>query len=104
MTRTDQWKLANVLLVTVISVWSCCSRPSSTTPSTSRTGTAEAPVQKFLGVPKKPIHLGLDLQGGMHLVLEVDRSKLSAAEGRTRSTAPSRSSGSASTSSASPSR
>ena len=29
---------------------------------------------------EKAIHLGLDLQGGMHLVLEVDRSKLAADE------------------------
>jgi protein-export membrane protein SecD len=31
---------------------------------------------------RKAIHLGLDLQGGMHLVLEVDRSRLSAAEAK----------------------
>jgi protein-export membrane protein SecD len=31
---------------------------------------------------RKAIHLGLDLQGGMHLLLEVDRSKLSTAEAK----------------------
>src|SRR5207249_5186672 len=31
---------------------------------------------------KKAIHLGLDLQGGMHVLLEVDKSKLSAAEAK----------------------
>jgi len=41
-----------------------------------------APWNKFL--PKEKIHLGLDLQGGMHLVLEVDTQKaLEAMMGRT---------------------
>ena len=102
MTRTDQWKLGIVLLATVISV--VLLPPSIQYYSRYfENRTAEAPVQKFLGVPIQAIHLGLDLQGGMHLLLELDRSKLSDAEARTRSTAPSRSSATASTSSASPS-
>ena len=32
-----------------------------------------APWNKFL--PREKIHLGLDLQGGMHLVMEVDTGK-----------------------------
>jgi protein-export membrane protein SecD len=35
-----------------------------------------------LGAHKRSIHLGLDLSGGMHITLEVDKSKLSAEEAR----------------------
>src|SRR6185295_12837100 len=38
------------------------------------------PPQELADLRKKAIHLGLDLQGGMHLVLEVDRSRLKPAE------------------------
>jgi protein-export membrane protein SecD len=84
MTRTDQWKLGGVILVTVIAVWylfpsfqfyaNYYNRPAQSLVSTSAHQVAE--------LRKKAIHLGLDLQGGMHLVLEVDRSKMNAAEGR----------------------
>jgi SecD/SecF fusion protein len=83
MTRTDQWKLAGVLLVTVIAVWyllpsfqfyaNYYNRPSEI---------ARISSTKLADLRKKSIHLGLDLQGGMHLVLEVDRSKMNAAESR----------------------
>jgi protein-export membrane protein SecD len=83
MTRTDQWKLAGVLLVTVIAVWyllpsfqfyaNYYNRPSEI---------ARISSTKLADLRKKSIHLGLDLQGGMHLVLEVDRSKMNAAEAR----------------------
>ncbi len=35
-----------------------------------------------VGVQKRSLHLGLDLVGGMHLTLEVDKSKLSAEEAK----------------------
>jgi len=35
-----------------------------------------------VGVHKRSLHLGLDLVGGMHLMLEVDKSKLSAEEAK----------------------
>lgn len=76
MTRADQWKLGIVLLVTVISV--VLLTPSIQYYSTYfENRAAEAPVHKVLGVPIQPIHLGLDLRGGMHLLLELDRTKLS---------------------------
>jgi protein-export membrane protein SecD len=75
MTRADQWKLGIVLLVTVISV--VLLLPSIQYYSKYfENRTAEAPVQKILGVPIQPIHLGLDLRGGMHLLLELDRTNL----------------------------
>ena len=40
------------------------------------------PAAELDALRDKAIHLGLDLQGGMHLVLEIDRSRLSAAEAK----------------------
>src|SRR5262245_35621192 len=79
MNRTDQWKLAGVLLATALSVWYLI--PSfrfynlSAAQRVSATSTHEVSDMR-----KKAIHLGLDLQGGMHLVLEVDRSRMNKAE------------------------
>ncbi|MCX7785455.1 MAG: protein translocase subunit SecD [candidate division WOR-3 bacterium] len=39
-------------------------------------------VEREAGLHKKALHLGLDLVGGMHLVLEVDKSKLTKEEAR----------------------
>src|SRR5258706_885959 len=75
MTRTDQWKLLGVLIATALSIWYLF--PSFRyfgLPPAQRTGAA-APAN-INDIRKKAIHLGLDLQGGMHLVLEVDRSKM----------------------------
>lgn len=81
MTRTDQWKLLGVLVATALSVWYLF--PSFryySLPAAQRvTGEATA---KVSALRKKAIHLGLDLQGGMHLVLEVDRSRMNAAEAK----------------------
>ena len=77
MTRTDQWKLLGVLLATALSVWYLF--PSwrfYQLPAAQRSGPGSAPGMSQLR--KKAIHLGLDLQGGMHLVLEVDRSRMTA--------------------------
>jgi protein-export membrane protein SecD len=84
MTRTDQWKLLSVILVTVIAVWYLFPSFQFYTNYYNRPAQelARVSAQKLSELRKKAIHLGLDLQGGMHLVLEVDRSKMSAAEGR----------------------
>ena len=80
MTRTDLWKLIGVVLATVVSA--VVLFPSfqfyRLAPS-ERSGPA-AP--KVSGIRKKALHLGLDLQGGMHLVLEVDRSRMNEAEAK----------------------
>jgi protein-export membrane protein SecD len=79
MNRTDQWKLAGVLLATALSVWYLI--PSFrfySLPAAQRLGSASS--HQASELRKQAIHLGLDLQGGMHLVLEVDRSRMSRAE------------------------
>ena len=78
MTRTDQWKLAGVLLVTTLSAWYLF--PSYRFYALSPDQRDKAPAKEMSDLRKKAIHLGLDLQGGMHLVLEVDRSRMNKAE------------------------
>ena len=43
---------------------------------------ARVPRSKLEGLKKKALNLGLDLQGGMYIILEVDRSKLSPEESK----------------------
>ncbi len=80
MTRTDQWKLAGVILATVMAVWYLF--PSYRYYTLSPAQRQALPHQQLAEIRRKAIHLGLDLQGGMHLVLEVDRSRLNAAEAK----------------------
>jgi protein-export membrane protein SecD len=80
MSRTDQGKLLGVVLVTLASLWLLY--PSfqyyRMTP-VQRTAMEPA---KLAQLRKKAIHLGLDLQGGLQLLLEVDKSRLSPAEAK----------------------
>jgi len=78
MSRNDQWKLAGVLAATLLSFWYLY--PSYRYYSMTPAQRAALPAQELKSLRNRAIHLGLDLQGGMHLVLEVDTSKLSAAE------------------------
>src|SRR3989454_10218338 len=80
MTRTDQWKLAGVLIVTALAIWYLY--PSYRYYTLSPAQRNSLPAKELSDLRRKAIHLGLDLQGGMHLVLEVDRSRLSAAEAK----------------------
>jgi protein-export membrane protein SecD len=78
MTRTDQWKLAVVLIVTAMAAWYLF--PSYRYYSMTPEQRQALPPQQLAELRTKAIPLGLDLQGGMHLLLEVDRSRLSPAE------------------------
>ncbi len=80
MTRADQWKLGLVVLATAISVWYLI--PSYRFFTMTPQQHAAMPAEKLADLRKRSLHLGLDLQGGMHLVLEVDRSRLNAAEAK----------------------
>src|SRR5438034_5125071 len=74
------WKLA--LLVFLVA-WSAYELyPSVQYYSMSAAEQKAMPPTKLQELKEKAIKLGLDLQGGMHLVLEVDRSKLSAADAK----------------------
>ncbi|MFM8560335.1 MAG: protein translocase subunit SecD [bacterium] len=80
MTRSDQGKLLGVLAATALSLWLLY--PSyqyySMTPA-QREATEPAQLAKLR---KDSIHLGLDLQGGMQLLLEVDTQGLKPEEAR----------------------
>jgi protein-export membrane protein SecD len=80
MTRTDQWKLAGVVLATALAIWYLL--PSFRYYSMTPAQRDALPTKQLAELRRKAVHLGLDLQGGMHLVLEVDRSRLSAAEAK----------------------
>src|SRR5262245_21913741 len=80
MSRTDQWKLAGVILATLLSVYVLY--PSFRFYSLTPAQREALPAAELAKLRKRAIHLGLDLQGGMHLVLEVDRSRLSAEEAK----------------------
>ena len=78
--RTGQWKLLGVVAATAISLWLLY--PSMRFYSLTPAQRQALPATELAELRKKAIHLGLDLQGGMHLVLEVDKSRLNAAEAK----------------------
>jgi protein-export membrane protein SecD len=80
MPRGDQWKLLSVVAATVLSLWYLW--PSYRYYSIPPDQRQKLPHAELTELRRKAIHLGLDLQGGMHLLLEVDRSKLSTAEAK----------------------
>ncbi len=80
MTRADLWKLGFVVLATVISVGYLY--PSYRYFTMTPQQRDAMPAEKLAELRKQSLHLGLDLQGGMHVVLEVDRSRLNAAEAK----------------------
>ena len=77
MNRIARWKVLAVIAATALSLWYLYPtyRFYSMTPEQRAAMQAQKP-QDLAALRNKAIHLGLDLQGGMHLVLEVDRSKL----------------------------
>jgi protein-export membrane protein SecD len=95
MSRSDQWKFYLTVLFVLGSVWTLWptfqfyslsparrqevlqARPSAATNETDRVR-----MEKDAKLREKAIKLGLDLQGGMYLLLEVDRSKLGPTEAR----------------------
>src|SRR5262245_63109490 len=80
MPRGDQWKLLSVIVATALSIWYLW--PSYRYYSLTPEQRNRLPHAELAELRRKAIHLGLDLQGGMHLLLEVDRSKLSTAEAK----------------------
>jgi len=95
MTRSDQWKLyltVAFVLASVVTLWPTFqfyslppkvrqevlqARPSEATSEAER-----IKLEKYVKLRDRAIKLGLDLQGGMYLLLEVDTSKLGPAEAK----------------------
>ena len=80
MTRVDQWKLIGVIAATLLSLWYLY--PSIRFYSMTPAQRAQLAPSELAKLRAQAIHLGLDLQGGMHLVMEVDKSKLGPEEAK----------------------
>ena len=80
MSRSDQWKLALVVVAIILAAWYLF--PSFQFYSMTPAQRDAQPPQKLAQLRKQAVHLGLDLQGGLQLLLEVDKSRLSAAEAK----------------------
>ncbi len=80
MTSNLRWKVLLVLLVLVLSAW----RASYTFRylSLDEEQKAAMPAEEVTELESRSLRLGLDLKGGMHLVLEVDKEGLPADEAR----------------------
>jgi protein-export membrane protein SecD len=95
MTRSDQWKFYLTVVFVLASVWTLWptfqfyslspAERQQVLQARPTMATTEADRVKLEGYAKlrdKAIKLGLDLQGGMYLLLEVDTSKLGPAEAK----------------------
>ncbi len=74
MSRTVKWRGLLILVVILVSLYYLI--PTFKLASLSREEREALPPAELKELEEKAIKLGLDLQGGMHLVLEVDRSKV----------------------------
>src|SRR5688572_29416732 len=63
-------RVALIVALTLASIWALWPRTITVRERNPQTGAAE-----YRQVKRVPLKLGLDLQGGMHLALEVDESK-----------------------------
>ncbi len=95
MTRSDQWKFYLTVVFVLASLWTLWptfqfySLPAKqrqvvlqARPSLATTEAERIQLEKYAKLREKAIRLGLDLQGGMYLLLEVDTSKLGPAEAK----------------------
>src|SRR5688500_14361228 len=65
-----KYRVAIIVALTLASIWALWPRTITVRERNPQTGAAE-----YDTVKRVPLKLGLDLQGGMHLALEVDESK-----------------------------
>ena len=79
-TRSDQLKLVGVVVVTALALFSLWPSYEYYTKTPAQRSAMEP--AKLAEMRKKAIKLGLDLQGGLQLLLEVDKSQLSPAEAK----------------------
>ncbi|MBN2564141.1 MAG: protein translocase subunit SecD [Candidatus Eisenbacteria bacterium] len=80
MTSKMRWRIVLVLVVLAFSAWK--SSYTFRFLSLSDEDKAQMPPEQVDRLESQSLRLGLDLQGGMHLVLEVDKEGLSADEER----------------------
>lgn len=69
-----KWRISAVVVLLIIAIWTLI--PTIRYYTMSPEERAKMPKSELLELKKKAINLGLDLQGGMYLLLEIDQSKL----------------------------
>lgn len=92
MRNLNTWLIVFILIVTVIAIWSLLpSFQFMTLPPAVRGGNADSLAkygykeEAFRSLQKKALHLGLDLQGGIRLVMAVDEASLAKTLGKKES-------------------
>jgi len=80
MRRANLWKAILTLAILIASIWQLV--PTWKLQGLSEKEREEMPRDALNKLYSKAIHLGLDLKGGMHLVLEVDHKGLAKAAGK----------------------
>ncbi|MDI6809906.1 MAG: protein translocase subunit SecD [Candidatus Eisenbacteria bacterium] len=78
MKRTELWRIGIIAVSLLLALWYLF--PSFRLYRMSASARSSVVQEKLDALRDKALRLGLDLQGGMHLVLEVDKAKLTAAE------------------------
>ncbi len=78
MDRSLKWRIGLILAVLVVSLYFCY--PTFKLTTLSKAEQASMDPAKLSEIKNKAIKLGLDLQGGMYLVLEVDQTKMEGAD------------------------
>ena len=80
MRRTNLWKFILTMILLVAAIWQL--GPTFKLQGLTEQQKAEMSRDDLNKLYTKAIHLGLDLKGGMHLVLEVDRQGMAKAQGK----------------------
>jgi preprotein translocase subunit SecD len=75
MKKALRWKFLFFFIILIAALWQISYTFRYTSMSNEELASLEPIERKKL--EDRTIHLGLDLKGGMHLILEVDKSKLS---------------------------
>jgi SecD/SecF fusion protein len=75
--KGDSWKIVLTLILIVAAAWYFWPTVQFfTMDDAQKAALKQSNPDEFVSLQKRAIKLGLDLQGGMHVVLEVDKSKL----------------------------
>ena len=80
MKKANLWKALLTVVLLAAAIWQLI--PTFKLQGLTETQKAEMPREELNRLYTKAIHLGLDLQGGMHLVMEINRPGLAKAMGK----------------------
>lgn len=72
--KSLRWRIGIVVILLIVAAWALW--PSLRFYTIKKDAKSSIPKSQLLLLKKKALNLGLDLQGGMYLLLEIDKSKL----------------------------